>query len=124
MPSGIDLLNNLTRLVPQSGTIFGTVLVTGTTPTLSQLSGFSESDQTQVSVTRSSSGVFVIVVTNFAGYNSYLAGMATSTTTSISVACTAQTYTTNTNTANFTFSCEDDASSQSDTGFNFILLAF
>lgn len=120
----MDLLNTFTRIVPQSNVVFGTVLVTGTTPTLSQLSGQAESDQQHVTVVRSSAGVFVVTVTAFRGWNDCAIGIATSTTTSISVACTVQSYTANTNTANFTFSCEDDASSQSDTGFNFILLSF
>ena len=120
----MDALNSLTRLVPTVMQVIGTVLYTSTTPSLSQLGGFAESDQAQVTVAISSTGVCIISVTNFRGLNGYLAGIATGTTISNMVSCTTQSYTANTDTANFTFKVEDDASTAVDQGFNFILSAF
>lgn len=120
----MDVLNSAVRLLPQRMVVLGTVLYTSTTPSLSQLSGFAESDQSQVSIVANGTGDCTISVTNFRGYNGYLHAIATGTTISNMVSCTAQSYTADTDTANFTFKIENDASTAVDQGFNFILSAF
>lgn len=120
----MDALNNPAAIFAQAQVVFGTVINTGGTPSLSQLSGSALSDQTQVSIADNGTGNYTISVTNFRGWNSYLIGLATATTISNMVSCTAQTYTADTNTANFTFAVEDDGSTAQDNGFNFMLLAF
>jgi hypothetical protein len=120
----MDLLNATVRVTPETLLVFGTLEVSGGSPSLTQLSGFAESDQAQVSVADNGTGDFTISVTNFRGPQSYLIGLATGTTISNMVSCTAQTYTADTDTANFTFKVEDDGSTAADNGFNFILVAF
>ena len=119
-----EALNSLARLTAFTHAVFGTVLYTSTTPSLSQLSLSSLSDQMQVSIVADATGVATISVQNFRGPNGYLIGIATGTTISNMVSCTAQSYTTGTSTANFTFKVEDDASTAVDQGYNFILVAF
>ena len=120
----MELLNSLAKIYPTLQVVIGTVAVTGGTPSLSQLSGEADFDQTQVSIADNGTGDFTITVSNFRGQQGYLAGLATGTTISNMVSCTAQSYTAGTDDANFTFKVEDDASAAADNGFNFILAAF
>ena len=120
-----ELLNSLTRLLPNTQCVIGTVAFDGGTPSLTQLSGVAESDQAQVSIVDDATGVVTISVTNFRGPSGYLIGGSLGTTTiSTFVSCTTQSYTANTDTANFTFKVENDASTATDAGFNFFLLAY
>jgi len=118
----MGLRNGLTRLMPTAKVIFGSVLDTAGTPTLQQLSG-DQLDQACVSITDTATGVYDIAVTNFRSGNGYLFGYATSRTISTFVSCTAKAYTASTDTATFTFKIEDDASSATDSSFDFILVA-
>jgi len=99
-----------------TGTVTG-----GTTPTLSQLSGF-QADQDAVTISRDAAGDYDITVTGFRGAQGNLKGYATATTISNMVSCTAQAYSSG-DTAVFTFRVEDDGSTAQDNGFNFILVA-
>lgn len=115
-----DVFNTLARL-PGIRFVCGTLLNTAGTPTLSQLSGL-DVDQSMVSVVDTGVGDFNILVKNFKGDNGYAIGLATGTTISNMISCTAQTY--SGDDATFTFKVEDDASTATDAGFNFILVAF
>lgn len=118
-----DLLNSLTSIMPGVQSVFGSVLDTAGTPTLEQLSGFALSDQAQVTIADTAPGVYDISVTNFRGMNGYLMGYATSRTISTMVSCTAKSYAANTDTATFTFKIENDASTATDSSFDFLLVA-
>lgn len=119
---GHPLLNSLTRLYPTMQMIVGSVLDTAGVPTLAQLSGWAN-DQAAVSIVDTGSGVYDIAVKTFRGDKNYLFGFATSRTISTMVSCTAKSFTANTDTANFTFKCEDDASTATDSSFDFILIS-
>lgn len=113
--------NSMTRMLPPSGFIAGTLVVSSGTPTLTQLTG-DAIDQDCLSVVDTGTGDFNIVVTNFKGPAGSCIGIATGTTISTMVGCTSQSY--SGDTATFTFKVENDASTASDTGFNFILMAY
>lgn len=120
----MEALNAFQRVIGFQQAVFGTVALSGSTASLSQLSGEALSDQTQVTIADDGTGDFTLSVTNFRGANGYLMALATATTISVFVSCVSQSYTANTDTANFQFNVENDASTATDAGFNFMLLAF
>lgn len=116
-----DLNNSAPRILADALFVAGTVLLTVSEPSLSQLSGNTLADQPDVTIVDNGTGDFTITVQNFMGPNGYAIGIGTPTTISNMVSCTAQTY--SGNAASFTFKVEDDASTATDAGFNFLLLA-
>jgi hypothetical protein len=116
--------NTLTSALPYTCYVSGTVTGDSTTPTLSNLSGISSSDDDCVSVSRTGAGDYNISVTNFRGPQNQITGYGTATTESNMVACTSQSFTASTDTAVFTFKVEADESTAVDNGFNFILLGY
>lgn len=119
-----DLLNSTPSIEAWTQRIIGCVTVSGTTATLAAISGATESDQTQVSLSRTSTGIYVITVTNFRGPQSQVNVQITSGTTSVWPSWTTKAYTANTDTVAVTVSIENDASTATDSSFDFLFTAF
>lgn len=120
----MDALNATARILSKTQQIYGCVVVAGGAITSTALSGEAISDQAQVTVTRTATGVFTIAVSNFRGENSVVNALVTTGTTSLNVNWTAKTYTANTDTVTVTVSIEDDASTLTDASFDFQLTAY
>jgi hypothetical protein len=72
-----DVLNSCARIFADAQVILGTCTVTGGVPAITQLWGFAESDQLQVSVADTATGKFTFTVQNFQGQNSCVAAQVT-----------------------------------------------
>lgn len=119
-----DLLNSTPSIEQWTQRIIGCVTLSGTTATLAGLSGAVDSDQAQVTLSRTSTGIYVLTVRNFRGPNGQVNVIVTTGTTSLNVNWTAKSYTTNTDTVAITISIEDDASTATDASFDFQFTAF
>lgn len=120
----MDGLNATPRIIQETQQIYGSVTLSGTTATLGVTSGEAISDQAQVTLSRTSTGIYVLTVTNFRGPNGGLNVLVSPGTTSLSAAWTTKTYTTNTDTVAITISIEDDASTATDASFDFQFTAY
>lgn len=123
----MDALNSCARIFAQPQVVIGTCTVTTGTPSLTQLSGESLSDQAQVSVADTGTGKFTISVQNFRGPNGYITGNATAIAPAAedyTVTLFSQSYTANTDTANFIFSTATAGTVADGASFNFTLWAF
>ena len=121
----MDLLNAFTRLISQCKVVVGRLDYAGGVPSIAESSGYGESDQAQFGTpTDTGTGDVIVIVKNFRGRQGKLAAFANSTTISVFVSPTAASYTADTDTANFTFKIENDASTATDAGFYFFLVAY
>lgn len=59
--------NSFERFVPSAVAVFGLVTGSTTQPTISNQSGDLTADQSNVSISRTSAGIYVISITNFRG---------------------------------------------------------
>ena len=73
-----ELLNSLTELLPQVQCAFGRVTYSNGTPSLASQSGSPISDQAQLSVTDTNTGVATIVINNFGDSGQTVLGFGTS----------------------------------------------
>ena len=123
MASGLGITRNmLNRSVQPMGLVTGLITGSATTPTVTLLSGDRLQDNACVAITRSSTGVYVLTITNFLGNKGAVIPLTTPATAgNIVSAATSYSGTV----ASITFSQTDSAASATDTGnFYFAVFAY
>lgn len=114
MASGLGITRNMMeRSIQPMGMVTGLVTGSATTPTVTLQSGDLIADQACVSITRSTTGTYVMAITNFLGRHGYAIPMASPATQGNIVAATTSYSGT---TLSVTFLQTDSANSLTDTG--------
>jgi hypothetical protein len=115
-----ELLNSLTRLMPRLGYVLGRVTYSGGTPSITS-SGNALSDQTQVTVADTATGIATISVANFGdGFDTVL-GFGTATVQDTLVATSVGTFSGTTASVIFNVTT---AGTLADANFNFLIVGF
>ncbi len=112
----------LERSVQPMGLVMGLVTGSATAPTVTLLSGDRLQDNACVTITRSTTGVYVVAITNFLGNKGAVIPMTTAATAGNIVSATTSYSGT---VASVTFTQTDSAASATDTGnFYFAVFAY
>ena len=119
--------NSFERLVQQCVAVFGLVTGNATTPTISNQTGDIIADKGNVSISRTSTGVYAMSITSFRGQkttSSNVNVMVTPVTAGDNISVGTPAYTASTDTLVITFTIQNASASAVDDSFYFQVYAF
>lgn len=125
MASISKVRNSLERFIPRSQFVIGLVTGDSTTPTVTLQGGDLIADNACVAISRTSTGVYSMTITNFQGpRGSLIPAVLSEQTSGDSVVGVASAYTSGSDTATITWTIKNSAGSAADDSFTFAVFAY